>query len=398
VRRRLAAALIATISIAVFGCQALAAAPVGTEALPTISPLAASVIAPPQAVRGSDGRWHLVYEISLLNTSGAEQRIDRVDVVDGRGALQASFDGPEAVKAIMSDASHVFDPIDALPSSAGGTLWLDVTFARRGSIPPRLAHRITTTPLADDGSAEGPPATMVGVPTRVVRRQPVVIGPPLRGANYVNTNGCCGLGPHQRALFTFDGERISSQRFAIDWVRIDGEGRWWNGDPSKNESYVVFGAPIISVSAGTVVSTRSDLPQNTPPSPLANLDLGNALGNTVVVDIGSGRFAIYAHMLTVKVRVGQHVRRGQLLGQVGNSGASGAPHLHFQITDGLRGGGALSNGVPFEQTGFRLEGQILNFEGFLSQETSTAATLGPAPKQPLRHRQLPMQTDVVTFP
>lgn len=193
------------------------------------------------------------------------------------------------------------------------------------------------------------------------------------------------------------GERISSQRLAIDWVRIDGDGRWWNGDPSQNSSYVVFGAPIVSVSDGTVVSTRSDLPQNTPPGPLANLDVGNALGNNAIVDMGGGQFAIYAHMLSVKVRVGDHVRRGQL-GRVGNSGGSGAPHLHFQVADGLRGGGALSNGLPFEQSGFRLQGRVINIEDFLSQETSTSATIAPTPDQPLRHRQLPMQTDVVAFP
>ena len=80
------------------------------------------MIAPPEAVRGSDERWHLVYEISLLNTSEAGQRIDRVEVVDGHGAGRASYDGPDGIKPIMSDASHVFDPIDALPSSGGGTL------------------------------------------------------------------------------------------------------------------------------------------------------------------------------------------------------------------------------------------------------------------------------------
>jgi murein DD-endopeptidase MepM/ murein hydrolase activator NlpD len=162
---------------------------------------------------------------------------------------------------------------------------------------------------------------------------------------------------------------------------------------------VSLGAPIYSVKAGTVVSVRRDLPENTPPSPLTNLDVGNALGNHVSVNIGGGLFAIYGHMRSVAVRVGERVRRGQRLGQVGNSGGSTAPHLHFQITHGLRAGrAAVANGVPFETKSFRLQGRIRNIEDFLSQETSTEAIFGPRPKRPLRKLQLPMQTDVVTFP
>jgi hypothetical protein len=59
---------------------------------PAVSPLAASVIAPPSRVRGTDERRHLVYEIALLNTSATVQRMDRVEVLTGGGgALVASY-------------------------------------------------------------------------------------------------------------------------------------------------------------------------------------------------------------------------------------------------------------------------------------------------------------------
>ena len=78
-------------------------------------------------------------------------------------------------------------------------------------------------------------------------------------------------------------------------------------------------------------------------------------GNMVVVDIGNGRYATFAHLLpkSLRVSVGAKVRRGQVLGLLGNSGNSDAPHLHFHIADGPSPFG--SEGVPyiFESMQFR---------------------------------------------
>jgi murein DD-endopeptidase MepM/ murein hydrolase activator NlpD len=61
----------------------------------------------------------------------------------------------------------------------------------------------------------------------------------------------------------------------------------------------------------------------------------NAGGNHVVVDIGYGLSAFYAHMRpgSVAVKEGDVVTTGQVLGHVGNTGSSSEAHLHFQIID-----------------------------------------------------------------
>ena len=365
---------------------------------PAVSSFAAAVIAQPAMVRGTDERRHLVYEIALLNTSASAQRIDLVEVLaGGRGALVASYAGPDAVKAIMTDDVNVFSPIDVLPPSGGGMLWLDVPFGRGARIPSRLVHRLTTAPLADDGVTTGEAITMLGAQTAVRPGSPREIGPPLRGAGYAVSNGCCGASPHTRATLTTDGIRYLGQRFAIDWVRIDDQGRWWTGDPTVNESYLVYGARVFSATSGVVVSTRNDIPANTPPHPLANLDLSNALGNHVIVDAGGNRFATYAHMQSgsVSVRRGEAVHRGQVLGRVGNTGSSGAPHLHFQFTNSANQ--ATANGTPYVFTRFRPTGKILNLEAWISQEASVPADIGPVAPPARRRGQLPLTTDIVTF-
>lgn len=74
-------------------------------------------------------------------------------------------------------------------------------------------------------------------------------------------------------------------------------------DPTKNESDPIFGDPVVAVASGVVVDTRNDLPENTPPHPLPNLIVQNALGNNLIEDLGGGRYAVYAHLQPGRVAV-----------------------------------------------------------------------------------------------
>jgi murein DD-endopeptidase MepM/ murein hydrolase activator NlpD len=55
------------------------------------------------------------------------------------------------------------------------------------------------------------------------------------------------------------------------------------------------------------------------------------LGNHVIIDHGFGYTSLYAHLERANVRVGQKVRRGDVIGFVGNTGMSLASHLHYEI-------------------------------------------------------------------
>jgi murein DD-endopeptidase MepM/ murein hydrolase activator NlpD len=54
-------------------------------------------------------------------------------------------------------------------------------------------------------------------------------------------------------------------------------------------------------------------------------------GNYVVIDHGYGYQTVYAHMQKYTVKVGQRIKRGELLGYIGNTGMSTAPHLHYEV-------------------------------------------------------------------
>jgi murein DD-endopeptidase MepM/ murein hydrolase activator NlpD len=89
--------------------------------------------------------------------------------------------------------------------------------------------------------------------------------------------------------------------------------------------------------------------------------MASLAGNTVVLDLGDGQFAHYAHLQpgSVIVKEGQRVRRGEPLARIGNSGDARWPHLHFQVT--TRPGVMSSEGLPFVLDQFHAKGPSGNW-------------------------------------
>ncbi len=97
-----------------------------------------------------------------------------------------------------------------------------------------------------------------------------------------------------------------------------------------------------------VVSVTDNALEQTPGKYPEAISLDAADGNSIILDLGQHRYALYAHLQpgSLRVRKGDHVKTGQVLALVGNSGNSVAPHLHFQVTDAPSS--LASNGLPYE--------------------------------------------------
>jgi hypothetical protein len=253
--------------------------------------------------------------------------------------------------------------------------------------------------IAPDGATSGPwtsALTFEGAPTAVHTRRAPAIAPPLRGGPYLNFNGCCGLSPHRTALIGVDGTPYLAERFAADFIRIDDHGRGFV-DPTRNESFFTYGEGVYAVADGRITHVVEDVPDNQPLNepPGSSFTTETVTGNSVTMRLADGRYASYMHLRpgSVRVRGGQRVRRGQLLGRVGNSGQSGGAHLHFELTAGPSPLG--SNGVPFELTTFSLLGRVTNLDEFLTGVTADVhRSAAPSP----RRGQLPLHATVVRFP
>jgi hypothetical protein len=143
---------------------------------------------------------------------------------------------------------------------------------------------------------------------------------PFDGTWYVSAEHSY-LDPHKRFL---------SEAFAYDFVQIGADGKSFQRDGKSNGDYYAYGKKVLASKDGTVLSVRSDVMENLPGEALNTANPG---GNVVIIDHENGQFGYYAHLKpsSSMVKVGAHVKAGDPIGEVGNSGDSTEPHLHFHV-------------------------------------------------------------------
>ena len=351
-----------------------------------------SVPSPPRWFKGTDGRVHLVYELLLTNAFPVPVTVTSVEILDADQGRVVAVLGGAALTASMSLLTGG-PPLTELPPSTVAVVWFDLTFADRVSLPAVVTHRVTAAVPPGLGMTE---SVAVGGRAEVDSRPPVALGPPLLGPRWVAAGSCCD-GPHRRALFPLNGRLALSQRFAIDFNRLDAEGRFTVGDPRHNESTVGYGQPVIAVADAVVVAAVDRFPDQTP-GDMQAVEFEGISGNQVILDLGEGRFAFYAHLRpgSVAVRTGDRVVRGQRLGELGNSGNSTGPHLHFHVMD--RPSPQVADGLPYVFDSFVLTGSTPPIAELMvldeAQQPVPIDTAGAGPRQ----NALPLSEDEVTFP
>jgi len=104
----------------------------------------------------------------------------------------------------------------------------------------------------------------------------------------------------------------------------DGEGRSHTHGAIDIGGSGIYGATVVAANSGIVTQICTD-------------DRGGGYGNYIVIDHDNGKSTLYAHLSSVSVSKGQKVSAGQKVGNVGNTGFSTGPHLHFEYrVDGVR--------------------------------------------------------------
>ena len=238
---------------------------------------------------------------------------------------------------------------------------------------------------------------LVGVEVAVSRRKPIVIGPPLRGGPWRCGGGIDNDSQHQHqfTLVLRDGKLRIPERFALDLTKLDERGDHLPSpcpDDITNEMFYCHGEEVLAVADGTVAFVVDGIPENVPQAdgsivPAVPITAETGTGNQVALDLGDGQFAFYAHLQPgVRVKLGERVRRGQVLGLVGNSGNATAPGLHFHIGDRSSLNGC--EGLPFVFDAFEVVG---HWPDHYKPE--------PSEIQPKLHeRELPLMDRVIRFP
>jgi murein DD-endopeptidase len=324
----------------------------------------------------ADGKTHLTYELHITNFSGQNVALASIEVLGDAGATLSRVDSSDLMANDYLPGNRQATGMDKLniPGGQMGVVYMWVTLENPALVPAVIEHKIAAK------VGKYPEDLTVRCARVTVGRDVPVIGPPLHGDNWVAGNGPSNSSGHRRTLIPVDGRVRIAQRFAIDWVRINTEGKTFTGDERDNKNYRAYGSDALAVADGTVTEVKDGIPENVPGvnSRAVPITLETVGGNHVVLDIGHGRYAFYAHLQpgSLKVKLGDHVKRGQVLGLVGNSGNSTEPHLHFHLGDANSPLG--SEGIPYALESFDAK---------------------PKPDAPLsKHRmEIPVEDEIVTF-
>ncbi len=125
-------------------------------------------------------------------------------------------------------------------------------------------------------------------------------------------------------------KRFRAETFAYDFLQIGANGKSHQKEGARNSDYYAYGKKVLATKEGAVVFVRADIVENLPGDAV---NLNTPGGNLVVIDHGNGQYGYYGHLRpnSIPVRVGSRVKAGEVIGEVGNSGDSTEPHLHFHV-------------------------------------------------------------------
>jgi murein DD-endopeptidase MepM/ murein hydrolase activator NlpD len=139
-------------------------------------------------------------------------------------------------------------------------------------------------------------------------------------------------------------------RFAYDFIAVeDAESK----PRLKNSDYAGWGRQILAPADGIIRVAVDSRPDNEPGVP----NVTDIYGNHVVIDHQNGEYSFLLHLQqgSVRVRVGQTVHRGDVLGLCGNSGDSSGPHLHYHLQDRV---GSDGKGLPAQFHDYLTAGKV----------------------------------------
>ena len=348
-------------------------------------PVDVTIPVAPAIIKGG-GKSHIVYELHITNFSRNTCVFTRLEVMNAGTQKQlAAYTGEELGGRVARPGVAAPTTEEKLKLAAGLRLvvhiWL--TFDVAADAPASVQHKLSFK------VGDYPEELSVVAATTTVAKGPIVISPPLRGSEWLAGNGPSNTSGHRRAMIPTGGGVHIAQRFAIDFVQLNPEGRTFSGDQKDNKNYRCYGAEALAVADGVIVATKDGIPENVPgaTSRAVPITLETVGGNHVIIDLGNGRFAFYAHLQpgSLRVKNGDKVRRGQVVGLVGNSGNSTEPHLHFHISDANSPLG--SEGLPYALPSFEVQGRGWGWK--------PATPAAPAEK---RQNEIPLESEVIRFP
>ena len=341
------------------------------------------------------GEAHLVYELHITNLLPVDVSITRIQVkrADPPGGSIADYRDSGLTSRIGRAGLRRAEANPHIVGSGVRTVaYLWIALPEGSVVPKAIAHTVEVDVLRPSGPVH---VTVDGATSSVSREPAAVLDPPLRGGPWVAIYAPLLKGGHRTAIYTVGGRARIPGRFAIDWIRLPAGGAMEPAAASRPADWNGYGAEVLAVADGVVAAALDDI-ADTAPGTAAPAGIENESGNYVALALGRERFAFYEHLQrgSIAVKPGDRVKRGQVIGRLGNSGSSSmGPHLHFHVSDASAP--VAAEGLPFVFDRFEQLGAFRSIEALVSGERWLADSGGRAN---VRIRERPAANAVVQFP
>jgi hypothetical protein len=353
-------------------------------------PFGAEVRIPPAPVPAM-GKFLLIYEMQFSNLAPMALRVSRIEVfTDDQQQPILNQSGEDLHAMLLGPATAAGGEPGVL--APGGTdvayLWLKLD---RGAVPEVLRHVIHLETTGDQVMSDSIEVTIDVASEGTI----LPLGPPVKGGTFVAAFGPDNYNGHRRIFLPQHGRLNIPQRYAIDYYGVGPDSLRFSGDEDDVNSYHGYGREVLAVADGVIAVAYDGVPDNVPhPSERAiPITLETVAGNHVLLDLGNGLYGFYAHFKpgSLRVKAGDRVSKGQVIAQLGNSGNTPSPHLHFTVADHT---GILANeGLPYTFDTFDVVGSCIGpketWGWFESCEFTDADT---------RNNEIPASWKLIRFP
>lgn len=321
----------------------------------------------------SFGTYHLEYELLVSNQGQAPVVLRGIEATNSIGKRIAWFGEKEVAARLASEEPGHLQPGEL------AVLVMSVS-AEKADDLKSLTHQLRIS--SENGGVKA--FNVMGGTIHVTNEARADLGAPVRGGSWVV------LGPFdyrmsgRRQSADVEGFRVFPHRFEMSLSKMaDAEGTT-SGSGANNSDYAAFGEPVYAMADGRVLQVVNGITDHSPGRP----DTTNPDGNFVLMEIGD-EYCVYAGLQkgSIPLKVGDRLRKGDLVGRIGNSGASAEPELRVRLItapDPLR-----SMGLEFGFQSFRWVGWLKGADHLRERF--------PKAEPGVRRREVPPSGSIVQF-
>ncbi|MBB6108509.1 Peptidase family M23 [Mucilaginibacter lappiensis] len=315
-------------------------------------------VSAPTVINGKPG---IYYELYITNFAKDSLRLRSLKVLNSTDS-SATFNVDEIhLKGRMRrvGVSSKEDNM-ILPPGSFGVIYLEfnLPFSNTGM---HLVHQLGFDLFNGNKKT---PVLVKGALIEILPKAPLIIGSPLHGGPWAAIYEPSWSTGHRRVFYTVNGTARLPGRFAIDFIKLDNNGRYAANNEDSIRNWHGYGNDVLAVCDGVIASVKNDFPESETISSYKSPSPENATGNYISIKIGTNQFVFYEHLKpgSIKVKPGQKVKKGEVIASLGFTGQTTGPHLHLHIATENSPLGA--EGLPFEFEHFKLLGSYPDLNTF----------------------------------